>query len=151
MAGDDLDELLTLAEAGKRLGRHPEALRALVRGHRLPARRDNLGRLLLRLADLSAPEHARPAHPAEPEHAHPAQPDPAELREGLAEERVTRARLEGELVARDALLAAKDSLAGELREALARAEARADRLEAALAEARRPWLLRLLDGLRRKG
>src|SRR4051794_35158743 len=154
MAGDDRDELLTLAEAGKRLGRHPEALRALVRRHRLPARRDNLGRLLLRLADLSGPEHARPAHPAAPEHAHPARPDPAELlelREGLAEERVARARLEGELVARDALLAAKDALAGELREALARAEARAARLEAALAEARRPWLARVLEGLRRKG
>ena len=29
--------------------------------------------------------------------------------------------------------------------------ARADRLEAALAEARRPWLARVLEGLRRKG
>ena len=27
----------------------------------------------------------------------------------------------------------------------------ADRLEAALVEARRPWLARVLDGLRRKG
>src|SRR3954469_13369229 len=145
MAGDDRDELLTLAEAGKRLGRHPEALRALVRRHRLPARRDNLGRLLLRLADLpadrSTPEHARPAPPAAPEHAQPAHPDPAELlelREGLAEERVARARLEGEL-------RRSDELAGELREALA------DRLEAALVEARRPWLARVLEGLRRKG
>src|SRR3954447_16559064 len=158
MAGDDRDELLTLAEAGKRLGRHPEALRALVRRHRLPARRDNLGRLLLRLADLptdlSGPEHGRAAQPASSEHAQPAQPDPAELldlREELAEERVARARLEGELVARDALLTAKDTLADELREALARAEARADRLEAVLAEARRPWLARVLEGLRRKG
>jgi hypothetical protein len=158
MAGDDRDELLTLAEAGKRLGRHPEALRALVRRHRLPARRDNLGRLLLRLADLptnlSAPEHDRAAQPASSEHAQPAQPDPVELlelREELAEERVARARLEGELFARDALLTAKDTLAGELREALARAEARSDRLEAALAEARRPWLAKVLEGLRRKG
>ena len=45
-----------------------------------------------------------------------------------------------------------------LREALAREadhaaleRARADRLEAALAEARRPWLARVLEGLRRKG
>ncbi len=34
--------------------------------------------------------------------------------------------------------------------ALARTEARADRLEAALVEARRPWLARLLEALRRK-
>src|SRR5205085_11042990 len=34
---------------------------------------------------------------------------------------------------------------------MAKAEARADRLEAALAEARRPWLARVIDGLRRKG
>ena len=39
----------------------------------------------------------------------------------------------------------------DLTAALARAEARADRLEAALAEARRPWLARVLEGLRRKG
>ena len=49
-----------------------------------------------------------------------------------------------------------------LHEALARAEARADRLEAEhratvaelraeLAEARRPWLAKVLEGLRRKG
>jgi hypothetical protein len=39
----------------------------------------------------------------------------------------------------------------DLAAALAKAEARADRLEAALAEARRPWLARVLEGLRRKG
>jgi hypothetical protein len=37
-----------------------------------------------------------------------------------------------------------------LHEALAKAEARADRLEAALAEARRPVLLRLLEAVRRR-
>ena len=52
--------------------------------------------------------------------------------------------------------------AAVLHEALARAEARADRLEAEhratvaelraeLAEARRPWLAKVLEGLRRKG
>ena len=38
-----------------------------------------------------------------------------------------------------------------LHEALAKVEARADRLEAALGEARRPWLARLLEALRGKG
>src|SRR3954452_23580218 len=98
MAEDDRDELLTLAEAGRRLGRHPEALRALVRRHKLPAQRDNLGRLLLRLADLpadlSVSEQTHPAHPAELERAQPAQPAQAveaglvdDLRYALAEER----------------------------------------------------------------
>jgi hypothetical protein len=53
--------------------------------------------------------------------------------------------------------AAKGELAAELRRssdlaaALSKAEARADRLDAALAEARRPWLAKVLEGLRRKG
>jgi chromosome segregation ATPase len=53
--------------------------------------------------------------------------------------------------------AAKGELAAELRRssdlaaALSKAEARADRLEAALAEARRPWLAKVIEGLRRKG
>jgi hypothetical protein len=68
----------------------------------------------------------------------------AELRD-----RASRAdRAEGELAAEQRRNA---ELAGELRAALAKAEARADRLEAALAEARRPWLARVLEGLRRKG
>lgn len=150
MAEDDRDELLTLAEAGKRLGRHPEALRALVRRHRLPAQRDNLGRLLLRLTDLSTPEHARPAHPAAPEHARPVQPVEAglaeavaELRDALAEERVARARAEGEL---QMALRWNDALT----EAVAAARAEAAELRGELAEARRPWLLRLLEALRRR-
>ena len=57
---------------------------------------------------------------------------------------IARARAEGE---RDATRAE----AAALREALTRAEARADRLEAALVEARRPWLARVLEGLRLKG
>ena len=147
MAEDDRDELLTLAEAGKRLGRHPEALRALVRRHRLPARRDNLGRLLLRLADLpadlSAPERGRPAHPAEPEYAQPAQVNAIELLEALADERVARARAEGEL-------AAEARRSADLASSLAVERSRADRLEAELRELRRPLLLRILDGLRRR-
>ena len=61
------------------------------------------------------------------------------------------ARAEGELVARDALLATKEELVATLTATLAHERARADRLEAALVEARRPWLARVLDGLRRRG
>jgi hypothetical protein len=66
-----------------------------------------------------------------------------ELRATLAQEHAARARAEGELAAKDALVAT-------LTAALAKAEARGDRLEAALAEARRPLLLRLLEAVRRR-
>ena len=65
--------------------------------------------------------------------------------EGLLER---AARAEAERDAAGATHAAETTL---LHEALAKAEARADRLEAALAEARRPWLARVLEGLRRRG
>ena len=57
------------------------------------------------------------------------------------------ARAEGELTAeqrRNAELVATLRRRGEGR-------GRADRLEAELAEARRPWLAKVLEGLRRKG
>ena len=60
------------------------------------------------------------------------------------EELLERAvRAEGEL-------AAKDALVTELRHVLDQERARGDRLEAALAEARKPWLLRLLEAIRRR-
>jgi hypothetical protein len=52
-------------------------------------------------------------------------------------ERTGRVRAEAELEA--------------ARTMLGHERARSDRLEAALAEARRPWLARVLEGLRRKG
>ena len=58
------------------------------------------------------------------------------------------ARAEGELAAEQRRNA---ELVATLTAALNKAETRADRLEAALAEARRPWLARVLEGLRRKG
>ena len=78
----------------------------------------------------------------------------AELRDELAEARAEAGTAKGELVAE--LRRSQD-----LATALSKAELRAERLEgeladvrkraeAALAEARRPLLLRLVDGLRRK-
>ena len=57
-------------------------------------------------------------------------------------------QVEGELAAEQRRNA---ELVATLTAALTKAEARADRLEAALAEARRPWLAKVLEGLRRKG
>ena len=140
-----------------------------MRRHKLPARRDNLGRLLLRLADLpadlSVSERGRTAHTAALEHAQPAQPDPSELlelREKLAEERITRARLEERLAAgeqRETKLrtafarerAVLEDRIADMDSSLAAERNRADRLEAVLAAARRPWLAEVLEGLRRKG
>jgi len=66
-----------------------------------------------------------------------------ELVEELTAERAARGRAEGELAAKDALVA-------ELRQTVAVERARADRLEAALAETRKPVLVRLLEALRRR-
>jgi predicted nucleic acid-binding Zn-ribbon protein len=78
----------------------------------------------------------------------------AELRDELAEAKADAAAAKGELVAE---LRRSHDLAA----ALSKAESRAERLEgelaevrkraeAALAEARRPWLARVLEGLRRR-
>ncbi len=72
----------------------------------------------------------------------------AELRLALTEASTRAARAEGELAVEQRRSA---ELHADLTAALAKAEARVDRLEAALAEARRPWLARVLEGLRRKG
>ena len=66
-----------------------------------------------------------------------------ELRAALADERVARARTEAEAAVLREALAREADHAG-------RERARADRLEAALVEARRPWLARLFEAVRRK-
>ena len=161
-------ELISLANAARRSGRHPEALRALVRRGKLSAIRGNDGRLLLRLADLPADlanQVAAGQLPVE-------RPDLAghvadleilvgELRDELAAAHLTIGRLEAGLNAANAATATE---VAELREQLAIARAErdaavaiskaevaakaeradalrelADRLTAELAEARRPW------------
>src|SRR4051794_34240499 len=83
----------------------------------------------------------------------------AELKEEVTELRVALARSEA---GHDAALA-QVRAEGDARAAKAEAEleaaramlsqerTRADRFEAALAEARRPWLAKVIEGLRRKG
>jgi len=66
---------------------------------------------------------------------------------GLLEE---NARLQHALGRAEGELTAELRRSADLGAALAKAEVRADRLEAALAEARRPWLARVIEGLRRK-
>src|SRR4051812_48546387 len=122
-------EWVSVREAARRLRVDPKTVRDRIRAGALQARASgNRGRLVW----VTEPPR-RP--PGDDEEAPGELLD--EVREALAEERVERARAEGRV----------EMLTGSL----AKAEARIDRLEAALAEARRPLLLRLLDGLRRKG
>ena len=71
--------------------------------------------------------------------------------EELRDARIGQARLEERLTAVDRMLAERGTALEDLRRDRDRERAPDDRLEAALAEARRPWLARVLGGLRRKG
>jgi hypothetical protein len=118
-------------------GRHPDALRAMIRRGKLQGRKNNAGQRLVQIS---------PGMLAESDSADG--PDMAgvvaELRDELLEARVAAARAEAE---RDSAVA---NLA-DARATIERERARGDRLEAALAEARRPWLAKVLEGLRRRG
>ncbi len=148
---------LTLAEAAERSGRHVDAIRTMARRGKLERRKGNAGQWLVRLPPdglLTNPDRGGDAGS-----------DAgltevvAELKEEVTELRVALARSEA---GHDAALA-QVRAEGETQAAKAEAEleaartmlgqerTRADRLEAALAEARRPWLAKVLEGLRRKG
>ena len=157
-AGDDAP-WLTLAEAAARSGRHIDALRTMARRGKLERRKGNAGQWLVRLPaeGLTGPD--RDSDPASDAGGDAGLAEVvAELREEVTELRVALARSEA---GHDAALA-QVRAEGETRAAKAEAEleaartmlgqerSRADRLEAALAEARRPWLAKVLEGLRRR-
>jgi hypothetical protein len=136
-------EWVSVREAARRLGITPKAVRDRIKHGSLQARpKGNIGREVLLPAGLATRENdgglpgettGEEAPPLPGEVAG----EVAELLEEMAELRHALGRAEGELAVKDALVA-------ELR-------GRAERAEAALAEARRPWLARVLEGLRRKG
>jgi hypothetical protein len=147
---------MALSEAASRLGWHLPRVQSRSRREEWPKRRGNRGQAM---------EHLVPASLlAEPDaagHRHDAADGVAEtealteLRDELAEARAESAAAKGEL-------APELRRSQDLATALSKAEARAERLEAELAdirrragaelaEARRPWLARVLEGLRRKG
>lgn len=144
---------LTLVEASRLTGRHPDTLRVMIRKGRLEARKGNAGNWLVQLPTRMQPgsHPERPGrHPDQhPDHSddgpddhpdgpdtHPERPDVALLREELLEARVAAARAEA---GREFL----HSLVGDLR-------AERDRLAAELALARKGWLERLIEAVRKR-
>jgi hypothetical protein len=127
---------LTLAEAGRRTGRHPDALRAMIRRGRLTGRKGNAGQWLVQVSAGLVSE----SDSAE-------DPDMAELREEVADLRVAVARAEAE---RDSQTTERVRERETLQVVIADLRAERDRLAGELAEARRGWLERLLEAVRQK-
>src|SRR4051812_24188233 len=144
MAGPD--QWLTVSEAASRLGWHPDRVKSALRRGRLQARKNNAGeRVVLVPATMPARVNgsavSRPDAPANGSADDPATGPAADT--AVIEAMLAAARAEG------ALTELRGTVA-ELRQALEHERVRADRLEAALAEARRPWLARVLEGMRRR-
>jgi hypothetical protein len=136
------EQWLTVSEAALRLGWHPDRVKSALRRGRLQARKNNAGKWLVlvppTMPDRAAgPAVSRPDDTAADPATGPAA-DPAVLEVMLA-----AARAEG-------ALAELRGTVAELRDALAAERARGDRLEAQLAEARKPWLARVLEAIRRR-
>ena len=137
---------LPISEAAPRLGMTVDGLRSRIRRGLVTPRKGNDGRLLVPVSmDGAATGHDRSVDTLD---GHDDALD--ELRAENTELRVTVARLEERLAASDRLNAVEAKRSTELMDTLTAERARADRLEAALAEARRPLLLRLIDGIRRR-
>jgi hypothetical protein len=148
----DSPRLAGVAEAAAALGLTADGVRARIRRGTLPARKGNDGqwRVVLPAAVLSRQDNEQDRRDVPAADRQDAPLWRLAQIEALAEERIARARAEGE---RDAAQAES----AVLREALAREadyarqeRARADRLEAALTNARKGWLERLLEAVWRR-
>jgi uncharacterized coiled-coil protein SlyX len=133
--------MVPLAEAAALSGKHPEALRSMVRRGQLAARRDNRGGWL-----VAAPQPAEAGSgPADDRPLTNLEDAIAELRDELAGLREALGRSEA---GREAAVA-QARAEGEARAAKGEAEAAAqrelvDELKRLLADARRPWWRRLV-------
>jgi septal ring factor EnvC (AmiA/AmiB activator) len=147
---------LTLSETSSRLGWHLNKVKSAVRRGRLQARKNNAGnRLVLVPATLLEAASDDTADVATGMAEDDVSGDAtAALLEALGNARERAARADGRA---EALLAAVSELRethaaerSRLEQLLAVERTRADRLEAALLEARKPTLLRLLEAFRRR-
>jgi predicted RNase H-like nuclease (RuvC/YqgF family) len=153
---DEPSPWVTVSEAARRLGTTVEAVRKRIGRGQLNSRKGNDGRTEVLVLTESA--RSPPADPTTSAH----EPDTVRKLSGLEEEVSGlrdeadrwRAKAEeaGQRAARaEGELTAKDALVTTLREALTHERAEKARLAGELAEARRPWLAKVLEGWRRRG
>jgi hypothetical protein len=154
---------LKLAQAAPQLGLTIDGLRARIKRGQITTRKGNDGRLLVSVAANGAePSSHEPSHePAQNGSGagHESAHEPAgtgsdgaghNLLLDLLDARERAARAEGELAGLREALATEARRSTDLQAVLELERARADRLEAALAEARKGWLERLLEAVRRR-
>src|SRR5689334_17713492 len=128
---------LTVSEATSRLAWHPDRMKSAIRRGRIQARKNNAGKwLVLVPPDLVG---TVPDTPADPGY----DTDLADMRDALTRAVERAARAEGRA---EAMLAT----VSDLRQALEHERQEKAALAAELRELRRPLLLRILDGLRRR-
>jgi hypothetical protein len=137
---------VSIREAARLLGRDPKAIRARIERGTLRWRpAGNHGREVYVTPDMEVRAEDGPGEvPGD---------DPADAAEAVSL-MVQVARLEERLTAREEAAARVEAelraAVGELRETVAAERARADRLAAELAEARKPALVRLIEALRQR-
>ena len=144
---------LTVSEAATRTGLHIDRLRSMIRRGKLEKRRGNRGEwLVLVPAEMVTGSDQAKASADRVDGSAEGGSDQVDgsvmlkLTEALTE----LAALEHELGAALTRSAVAEAETANLREALAKSEARGDWLEAQLAEARKPALLRIVEMFRRR-
>src|SRR3954468_4571879 len=155
--GDGPGDWVTIADAARRLGVTPKAIRNRLERSTLEWRpAGNRGREVLIRPEMEPGDGPGDPSGDDQENGLGTGPEMVSLMVQVArlEERqaATEAQARAEVEALrgqlEVEIAARNAVIEQVREALAIERARGDRLEAALAEARRPLLLRLVDGLR---
>jgi hypothetical protein len=162
MSDTGLGQWLTLTELAERTNRKLDAVRAWGqrrrRERRHSWRKSNSGEWAVEATPEVLSELAQGivlggalGESDDAEELSQAREEIARLHEVLTETRIGHARLEERLATADRLLTERAIALDDLRRDRDQERVRGDRLEAALAEARRPWLAKVLEGLRRKG
>jgi hypothetical protein len=152
---------LTVSEAATRTSLHIDRLRSMIRRGKLEKRRGNRGEWLV-LVPAEMMTGSDLVDDARGPATGDIDPVDGSVMTKLTDALTELAALEHELGAALTRSAVAEAEATTLRDALTKAEAMADQLRAEhratvaelraeLAEARRPWLAKVLEGLRRKG
>jgi hypothetical protein len=144
---------LSYAELAKRIGRSAEGARMLARRRHWPVTRGNDGKatVLVEEAELVVRPTGRPDEqpPGQPDEATGRDQGQIELHQRLQELEAAAEKHQVELLRVTARAAHAEGEAQALREALADLSVRLDATTTELRELRRPWLLRVIEALRR--